>query len=149
MNIWLIFGLISFILVIFWGPVFENMTNLDVQKKHDFHQSNPTKWDINEKNKNEIKEKIDKGLKGPKIPPIDLNEPLPINYDDTNSSSSIYPQIYGPESLKIPGHKDTNNINNTNNTSIFDDTQYTGFQEFPKGPEFPAPYLTDFSKLHK
>jgi hypothetical protein len=147
MNALLILGLISLILVIFWGPPFEHMTNSDVQKKHDFHQSNPTKWDINEKKENEIKEKIDKGLKGPRITPLDPNEPLPINHNDTNSkNSAIYPQIYGPESLKTPGHKDTNN---TNNTSIFDDTQYTGFQEFPSGPSEPQPFLSDFSKMLK
>ena len=135
---WLILGLISLVLVILWNPVFEHMTNADVQKKLDFHESKPTEWHIPEK-----KKVVDENKKimGPLVPPKE-DEPKPVDHNsDSTKSSAVYPEIYGPESLKAPGHKD--------DQAIFSEPTYTGFQEFPKGPSEPAPFLADFKKLHK
>jgi hypothetical protein len=134
--IWLILGLISLFLIIFWNPVFEHMTNADVQKKLDFHASSPTKWNMSKKPDGEP----NKQIMGPLVPPKQ-DEPQPIHDSKTSNGSAVYPEIYGPESLKAPGEKGKD--------SIFSESTYTGFSDFPKGPVNPSPILSNFSKLHK
>ena len=133
---WLIIGLISLVCIILWNPVYENMTNEDIQKKLDFHQSNPTKWDMDNS-------KPQKEIKGPKIPvkDEDEDEPKAVEHEDT-STKAVYPHIYGPDSKKISGSSET----------IFSgqaSSQHTGFQDFPAGPSEPQPFLSDFSKMLK
>lgn len=139
---WLIIGLLSLIVVIFWNPVYEHMTNADLQKKQDFHQSNPTKWDMDEKSKKTKKATESKALLiGPKVPPMDPDEPKATTSEKSGSESAVYPHVYGPDSLKAPGQK--------NETIFHESSDYTGFQEFPKGPSEPQPFLSDFSKMLK
>jgi hypothetical protein len=136
--IWLVLGLISLILIIFWNPVFEHMTNADVQKKLDFHASSPTKWNMTKKSVPDA----NKQIMGPLVPPKQ-DEPQPTHDSKTSNGSAVYPEIYGPESLKAPGEKEKEK------DSIFTQATYTGFSEFPKGPVNPSPFLSNFSKLHK
>jgi len=136
---WLILGLISLVLVILWNPVFEHMTNTDIQKKLDFHDSKPTSWHMSSPEKKTTDE--NKQIMGPLVPPKQ-DEPKPVDHNsDGSKSSAIYPSIYGPESLKAPGHKE--------DQGIFTEPTYTGFQEFPKGPSEPAPFLGNYTKFQK
>lgn len=133
---WLIIGLVSLVCIILWNPVYENMTNEDVMKKLDFHQSNPTKWDMDDA-------RPQQQLKGPKVPDKgeDEDEPKAVEHEDT-STKATYPHVYGPESTKSSGSSDT----------IFSSqssVQHTGFQNFPSGPSEPQPFLSDFSKMLK
>lgn len=84
-------------------------------------------------------------LRGPTIPKEEKKEekeePLPENQGGKNGSS--YPKIYGPELLLKPGH---NPNSSSTSSSTYD---FIPAPDFPKGPEVPSPFLTDFSKIMK
>ncbi len=128
---------IAILVIVFWNPVFEHMTNAAVQKKQDFHAAGtddktkrPTTWQLpNPKPTKKKAGSLEPPLMGPRVPAVDLNEPSGTN-DPTKNGSSVYPDIYGPELLKAPGHLDP-----------------LKQPAFPPGPAEPAPYLNDFSSI--
>lgn len=79
-------------------------------------------------------------IRGPKVPPRG-NDPEPSGGSGGKHGAGIYPDMYGPEVLQAPGHKD----------GSFDLSQYdfVPAAEFPAGPLYPSPYLNDFSKILK
>jgi len=127
---WLCLGIIALILVATWHPR-EFMTNADVKEKMDFHACKPTLWN----KKKDEKESPDPRLMGPRIPSEEEKEVEAAKKKDAADTSSVYPQVYGPESLAVPG-KSAEFQTNTN-------------YEFPKGPEHPQPFLANFSKFQK
>ena len=139
-----ILAVICAVLVVFWNPVFEHMTNADIQKKTEFHGSSPTKWEMPnaEDTKEKLKSKSDRTrqIQGPMVAPLDPNAPKPSSSNGKNGSS-VYPEIYGPEQLVGPGHKDSSGGELHPNM--------TTTAEFPAGPKEPQPYLADFSKILK
>lgn len=144
-------AILCLVLVIFWNPVFEHMTNADVAKKMDFHASGPTKWHMPnaEDTKKKLtpisthKKALNQQIMGPMIPEEDANAPTSSKSDSKNGSG-VYPSIYGPESLLPPGSKDAKSSGSESGTP-----EYTMMPtaEFPAGPAEPAPFLTDFSKI--
>jgi hypothetical protein len=117
----------------------EQMTNKDVDKKQDFHEKKPTTWEMPAHKKpvkmSERPKPSGLPILGPEIPEIDPNDPQPTI--GKGGDKGVYPDIYGPESLKAPGHKDSNK-------------EYDfPAGEFPAGPDEPEPYLNDFSKMLK
>ena len=143
-----ILALVCAVLVVFWNPVFEHMTNADIQKKTEFHGSSPTKWEM--PNAEDTKEKLKskstqkkadttRQIQGPMVPPLDPNAPKPSSSNGKNGTS-VYPEIYGPEQLLAPGHKDSSGALYPHMTTT---------AEFPAGPKDPQPYLADFSKILK
>jgi hypothetical protein len=130
---WLCLGIIALILVATWHPR-EFMTNADVKAKMDFHASKPKTWNMPKKeDKDELKE--GNRLMGPRIPSEEEKEVEAAKKKDAADTSSVYPQVYGPESVAVPG-KSAEFQTNTN-------------FEFPKGPEHPQPFLANFSKFQK
>jgi hypothetical protein len=125
---WLCLGIIALILVATWHPR-EFMTNADVKAKMDFHASKPKTWNKKEE------ESPDPRLMGPRIPSEEEKEVEAAKKKDQADTSSVYPQVYGPETLAVPG-KSAEFQTNTN-------------FEFPKGPEQPQPFLANFSKFQK
>jgi hypothetical protein len=85
-----------------------------------------------------------KEIRGPKTSEIDPNEPVP-GGDSGNGKhgSGVYPHIYGPDMLEVPGKKDTED---SSEPGMFD---FIPAAEFPAGPLQPSPYLNDFSKILK
>ena len=144
----LLLALLSLVLICLWNPVFEHMTNADVKAKQDFHQSKPTEWNMTPASTHKKADTPNKPIYGPRIAPLDPNEPAPsMPASGTgDGSKSIYPQIYGPEELKPPGHKDSGANTSSDMPLPYD---YVPAAEFPAGPAEPAPYLSDFSKILK
>jgi hypothetical protein len=133
---WLLLALAA-LAYLWWSQ--EHMTNKDVQSKLDFHNSKPTTWDKTKKKA----PKKGTSVEGPGVPPLDPNEPDPTDSESKNSKS-VYPDIYGPESLKAPGH-----MSQGGDSSDPPPYDYVPAAEFPAGPAEPAPYLNDFSKILK
>ena len=144
-------AIVCLVLVIFWNPVFEHMTNSDVAKKLEFHASSPKKWHM--PNPEDTKKKLapvtthkkanpNQQIMGPTIPEEDANAPAPT--PSSMNGSGVYPSIYGPESLLPPGHKDSGVAGNTSGTPEY---TMSPTAEFPAGPAEPAPFLTDFSAI--
>ena len=79
---------------------------------------------------------------GPRAPELDPNQPRPTDSGNGRNGSGIYPNIYGPESLKTPG----GNGGDSSDPPPFD---FIPAAEFPAGPLHPSPYLNDFSKILK
>jgi len=129
---WLCLGILALLLVSTWHPR-EFMTNADVKKKLEFHASKPTSWNM----KKDEKETPDPRLMGPRIPSEEEKEVEAAKQKATSDTSSVYPEVYGPESIQVPGK-----------SGIFQDT-YTSFAEFPPGPKEPQPFLANFSNFQK
>ena len=111
----------------------ERMTNKDVQDKHEKKPDHP-----NGKKPN------GQPIQGPRAPKLDPNQPDPSGGGGKNGSG-VYPDIYGPDSLLPPGHKDINiHGESSSDPPPYD---YVPAAEFPAGPAEPAPYLNDFSTI--
>ena len=120
---------------------YEHMTNSDVQKHQDHHAKGSGSWNMN-KSKEKPQEQ---GIKGPTT--TEKGNPDPDSGKDSKSKgpkTGVYPDIYGPEVLVAPGHKDQHQ--DSHNPEPYD---YLPAAEFPAGPNAPSPFLTDFSKLLK
>jgi hypothetical protein len=135
-------------------PWRENMTTADVQAKQDFHASNPSGWHsvtnpelhtvtMSKRPASTKKKAAGNPIIGPEVPEIDLNQPQPVSDGTSKNGTGVYPDIYGPEMLKEPGHKDSRSILTEDKYDI------RPASEFPAGPEEPQPYLNDFSKILK
>ena len=82
------------------------------------------------------------GIRGPTAPPLDKNQPSPGDNDSKiKQGSGVYPDIYGPDLLQVPGGDDQ--------MTILQQNDFVPAAEFPAGPLFPSPYLNDFSKMLK
>jgi hypothetical protein len=152
-------AIVCLVLVIFWNPVFEHMTNADIGKKTEFHASAPKKWEM--PNPEDTKKKLapmsthkkadlNRQIMGPTIPEEDANAPA-ASKSDSKNGSGVYPSIYGPESIVPPGKN-----SKTSSTSQASEASgglgtpeytLTPTAEFPAGPAEPAPFLGDFSKF--
>lgn len=130
---WLCLGILALVLVSTWHPR-EFMTNADVKKKLDFHASKPTSWNMKKDEKDP-----NNRLMGPRISSEEEKEKdvEAAKQKTTSDTSSVYPEVYGPESIQVPGK-----------SGDFQDT-YTTFTEFPKGPKEPQPFLANFSNFQK
>ena len=131
LQMWyLLLGLLALLIVSTWYPR-EFMTNADVQKKLDFHASKPKTWHMSKE-----KEEGNK-LMGPQISSEQEKEVEEAKQKSSSDTSSVYPEVYGPEAIQVPGK-----------AAVFQDT-YTSFAEFPAGPKEPQPYLANFSNFQK
>jgi hypothetical protein len=149
--IMIVLALISLVLICLWNPVFEHMTNADIKAKQEFHASKPTVWDmaITPKSTKKKADSSDNQIYGPRVTPLDPNEPapsMPASGAGDGSGKSEYPKIYGPEELKEPGHKDSDKATSSSLPLPYD---YVPAAEFPAGPSEPAPFLSDFSRILK
>jgi hypothetical protein len=149
-----ILALVCLVLVILWNPVFEHMTNADVQKKQDHHASKPKKWEMPnpEDTKEKLKSRSGKGTEvyGPRVPEVDPNAPKPIAASTTLGDKMTYPDIYGPEVITASGTAKSSAKTNLHVNSLsLPEYDFVPAAEFPAGPAEPAPYLADFSKILK
>jgi hypothetical protein len=161
-----ILALVCLVLIILWNPVFEHMTNADLQKKQEFHASKPTNWKMPnpEDTKQKLKPVAGKTLAanptgnqiyGPKVPEKDPNQPEPNADKNTTGDSMTYPDIYGPEVLTASGtmKKKGDSSSKTKLSEAISTSlpayDFVPASEFPAGPSEPAPFLNDFSKILK
>jgi hypothetical protein len=122
---------------------YEHMTNSDVKKHQDHHAKGSGSWNMNDPKKEEKEKPKDLEIKGPTT--TEKGNPDPDSGGDSKSKgpkTGVYPDIYGPEVLVAPGHKDQS----SDNPEPYD---FLPAAEFPAGPNAPSPFLTDFSKLLK
>jgi hypothetical protein len=117
------------------------MTNSDIQKKQEHHKT-ATTWDSVHKKKTEPEEAK---LKGPQTSVLSDSDKEAPKALPSQTKTVDYPDVYGPDLHLVPGHKDsTSSSSSTSNTHDF-----VPAAEFPKGPEAPQPFLTNFSKIMK
>jgi hypothetical protein len=143
---YLLLGILALIYLCCFST-WEHMTNSDVQKKQDHHKT-ATTWDSVHKKKDVKNEKpSERQLRGPQISDKDAQEqkdkdkPQPLS-----SKAPNYPDVYGPEILKVPGHKDSG-VPGSHESHKPEPYDFIPAAEFPKGPIAPSPFLTDFSKI--
>lgn len=130
--IYLIIGIIA-LLYLCCFSTWEHMTNSDVKKKLEHHKT-ATTWDSVHKPK-----KIEEtSIKGPQITAKEAHEQHNPEPSDDPKKSPNYPDIYGPDILLEPGHKDN---------GLPGSYDFLPANEFPAGPKAPSPFLTDFSKI--
>jgi len=134
---YLILGIIA-LLYLCCFSTWEHMTNSDVQKKLEHHKT-ATTWDSVHKSKTESKEEKT-SIKGPQITAKEAHEQHNPEPSDDPNKSAYYPDIYGPDILLEPGHKDN---------GLPGSYDFLPANEFPAGPKAPSPFLTDFSKILK
>ena len=117
----------------------EHMTNSDlISTLKTFEQKGSTK-------KPEIQEAP---IFGPKAEPV--AQPSPSNSSNSGSGSGVYPDIYGPEYVGVPGSKPTKKNSKDSKDSKDSENAYEFNPDLKKafqtnGP--PQPFLTDFSKF--
>jgi hypothetical protein len=124
-----ILGILALLYLLYISS-YEHMTTKDLLKKEDFHKK--------QREKKEPEPEPETAIKGPTISKKDKedsNKPDPS--DSGGGKSSVYPDIYGPDLLLTPGHKDS---------PVYD---FSPTAEFPAGPNEPSPFLGDFSKILK
>lgn len=141
-DLYYIVGILGFLYLAFFST-YEHMTNSDVQKHHDHHAKKSGSWNTNKKDNLTQKKEI----RGPTTPEKPKEDPDPDSPDSKPKvpTSGVYPDIYGPEILLVPGHKD-HGSHDSHNPEPYD---FVPAAEFPAGPNAPSPFLTDFSKLLK
>jgi hypothetical protein len=123
----------------------EHMSNKDLQDKEEHNATKPKDW----KGAKHPTGKKPNGqpIQGPRAPQLDPNQPDPSDGGGGKNGSGVYPDIYGPDSLLPPGHKDIHlQGESTSDPPPYD---YVPAAEFPAGPAEPAPYLNDFSTILK
>ena len=84
---------------------------------------------------------------GPKVP--ELEEPIPASSGNSDNSTNMYPDIYGPEITPVPGKKKGKKGKHSSDT-VEDETYEFNpdFKNaFPTEENEPQPFLTDFSKF--
>jgi hypothetical protein len=133
----------------------EGMANKEVQDKQDHHDTNPGDWKGPRPKHPDVKKPQGEQIYGPRAPKLDPNQPDPSGGSGKNGSG-VYPDIYGPESLLPPGHKDKILPGESSSDGIKAGSSsdpppydYVPAAEFPAGPAEAAPYLNDFSKILK
>jgi hypothetical protein len=136
----IILGILA-LLYLLYSTTLEHMTTQSIKDKEDFHKK-AKKWH------KEPEENTEQQIKGPKIPEKDVedaekskNTPDPSESD--GSKKSVYPDIYGPETLLAPGHKDKHKDGDMDKIS----PDFIPAPEFPPGPKEPSPFLGSFSKF--
>ena len=146
---YLILGIIA-LLYLCCFSTWEHMTNSDTQKKLEHHKT-ATTWDsVHKSHKKQEPEPEQTQLRGPQISKDaeqkDKDKPQALSTKSTKAPN--YPDVYGPEILEVPGHKDSGvpGSHDSHNPEPYD---FIPAAEFPKGPVAPSPFLTDFSKIMK
>jgi len=146
-HIWLGLLVISVLVLIFYVPKPENMTNKDLLATLDKFGKTGTK-------PKSSTDTYQEELYGPKAPKVE--EPVPASSGGTSTDgTNVYPDIYGPEVTPIPGMKksksNTKSKQGTHTSDAVEDDTYEfnpDFRKaFPVEEDEPQPFLTDFSKF--
>jgi hypothetical protein len=144
--VWLGLLVVSILVLVFYVPKKEDMTNKDLLATLD-------KFGTQSK-KSSSKDTYQEELYGPKVPKTE--EPIPASSGGTSTSdTNVYPDIYGPEITPIPGMKKSKSKSKpkqgTHTSDAVEDETYEfnpDFRKaFPVEEDEPQPFLTDFSKF--
>ena len=135
--------IVAVLVVVFYHPSRESMTNkdlMDTLKTFGEHGKKPQSKDVHQE-----------AIYGPKTTKIEEPKPTPggkggkSGEDDTN----IYPDIYGPEITPIPGSKVSKKGKHESDNVTDEAYQFKPdfAKAFPREDDEPQPFLTDFSKF--
>ena len=146
--IWLWGLLLAVMIIVFYKPNFEMMTNKDLLATlHTFGTKDKSSKDVPH----------EEAIYGPKVPKME--EPSPASPNNGKpDDSNIYPDIYGPEITPIPGtkhkdnkgkHKDNKGKHTSDDHEDEDTYQFNPdlAKAFPMEENEPQPFLTDFSQF--
>jgi hypothetical protein len=139
--IWIILGCIAVLILFFYRPTVEKMTNKDLIETLSKFGQIGTKPVKKEKNDEEP-------LYGPKT--TKLVEPTPADSKKGLDKNMVYPDIYGPEITPIPGKKVCKKKEGESVSDCADDSNYQYNPDLKNAFPFegePEPFLTDFSKI--
>jgi len=141
--VWLGVLLISLLVLLFYVPKIENMTNKDLLATLDKFGKTGTK---SKSSADTYQEEI----YGPKVPKTE--EPAPASSGGKSTDgSNVYPDIYGPEITPVPGMKKSKSKKGSHTSDAVEDDSYEfnpDFRKaFPVEEDEPQPFLTDFSKF--
>jgi hypothetical protein len=138
--IWLALIIIALAIIIFYKPV-EKMTNKDLLATLSTFGKTGTKPKKTEPNEEPIY--------GPKTTKVE--EPVPASTSKNGDDSNVYPDIYGPEVVKIPGQTKKKSKPGKHESDAPDDDTYEFNPDFknafPTDENEPQPFLTDYSKF--
>jgi hypothetical protein len=135
-SVWLIIGVLLLI-IIFYGPQVDHMTNKDLLSTLNAFSKSSKKTTPNEE-----------PIYGPKVPEVE--EPIPASSGNSNNSTNMYPDIYGPEITPVPGKKKHKKDGKHTSNNVDDETYEFNpdmKNAFPTDENEPQPFLTDFSKF--
>jgi len=134
-HIWLGLIFLAVLVLIFYVPKNENMTNKDLLATLDRFGKTGTK---SKSSTDTYQEEI----YGPKAPK--LEEPVPASSSGKSTDgSNVYPDIYGPEITPVPGMKKPKSKKGDDSYEFNPDFR----NAFPVDDDEPQPFLTDFSKF--
>ena len=142
-HIWLGLLVLAILVLIFYVPKQEHMTNKDLLATLD-------KFGKHKGAKKSSNEQYEEELYGPKVPKTE--EPSPASSGGKSpNDTNVYPDIYGPEITPVPGMKKTKSKQGAHTSDAVDDETYEfnpDFRKaFPMDDNEPQPFLTDFSKF--
>jgi hypothetical protein len=137
--IWLAL-ILALAIIVFYNPI-EKMTNKDLLSTLNTFGKAGTK-----------PKKVgphEEPIYGPKTTRVE--EPTPINTSNNGDDSGVYPDIYGPEVIAIPGQKKRKSKPGNHESDAVDDDVYEFNPDFknafPSDENEPQPFLTDYSKF--
>ena len=136
-SVWLIIIALSFAIILLYGSSTEKMTNKDLLNTLSAFSKSSKKNTPNEE-----------PIYGPKVPEVE--EPVPASSSNSNNSTNMYPDIYGPEITPVPGKKKDKKKGKHSSDTVEDETYEFNpdFKNaFPTEENEPQPFLTDFSKF--
>lgn len=139
---WLGLAILALVVVLFYGPTREKMTNkqlLETLSKFGKTGTKSKAVDLNEQ-----------PIYGPKMPKTE--EPVPAPSSNGKDDLNVYPDIYGPEMTPVPGQKKACKKGEQSSDCVEGDTHEFNpdFKNaFPTDENEPQPFLTDFSKFNR
>lgn len=139
-SIWLVLALVGILVMVFYRPTKEHMTNKDVLESLSRF----------EKDGKKPSKPAEQPIYGPRTTKVE--EPKPTHSGKSGiSDNMVYPDIYGPEITPIPGAKKAKKKPGEETSDCADDDTYQFNPDlqkaFPSDGSEPSPFLTDFSKF--
>jgi len=140
--IWIGLAILALVVVLFYAPTREKMTNkvlLETLNKFGKTGTKPKAIDPNEQ-----------PIYGPKIPKTEEPVPAPSS-SNSDDGINVYPDIYGPEITPIPGQKKASKTGKEASDHVEGEVHEFNpdFKNaFPSDENEPQPFLTDFSKFN-
>jgi hypothetical protein len=136
--IWILLLIVAVLVILFYAPTREGMTNADLMKTlKTFGTEGKKKKDPDAESKQPIM--------GPYVPKVDTSGPAG-TADGKTKQTGIYPDIYGPEIKPVPGEapKTHNETDESDPTAQFNPDLKNAF---PTDSSEPQPFLGSFKSF--
>ena len=141
-HVWLGLIIVALLVLFFYVPQKDHMTNKDLLATLDKFGKTGTK-------KTSSKDSYEEEIYGPKAPKVEEPVPASSSKGTPTNDTNVYPDIYGPEITPVPGQKKTKSGSSSSDVAEDDTYEFNpDFRKaFPVEEDEPQPFLTDFSKF--